>query len=184
MLLVLLAMLASGMRNPLMEAIYRLRAGQLGAGAAGRGGPPRFLLYMTGQLRSFEFVAPMNERAITTFQGGADSSFQVFMLAEETFTSAGYGVTKEQIAKLPDHVVSDTLHDPRKNPFLRRATIKLNVRDAPIPRQISSWDFQYDQWKRCHAFAKDALRRQLGAEPAPHTPVIKTRFDAQLVELP
>ena len=147
--------------------------------------PPRFLVYMTGQLRSFEFVAPLNEEHIAAFQGaaGGDSDYHVFMFAEESFVSAGHGVTQAQVDLLPDTIVSDTLHNPTKNVFLRRATIKLNAPDPPLQRKISNWDVQYEQWKRCHAFAVSTLRER-GIELPPHTPVIKTRFDAEMVELP
>lgn len=149
--------------------------------------PPRFLVYMTGQLRSFEFVAPLNEEHLATFQGegGTDSDYHVFMLAEESFTSAGHGVTQAQVDLLPETIVSDTLQDPTKNPFLRRGrgTSKLNAPDTPLQRKISHWDVQYEQWRRCHAFAVSTLRER-GIELPPHTPVIKTRFDAEMVELP
>lgn len=148
---------------------------------------PRFLVYMTGQLRSFEFVAPLNEEHLATFQGevGADSNYHVFMLAQESFTSAAHGVTQAQVDLLPDTIVSDTLQDPTKNPFLRqgRGTIKFNAPGPPLQRKISPWDVQYEQWKRCHAFAVSTLRER-GIELPPHTPVIKTRFDAEMVELP
>ena len=148
---------------------------------------PRFLVYMTGQLRSFEFVAPLNEEHFARFQGevSTDSDYHVFMLAEESFTSAGHGVTQAQVDLLPDTIVSDTLQDPTKNTFLRwgRGTSKLNAPGPPLQRKISHWDVQYEQWRRCHAFVASTLQER-GIELPPHTPVIKTRFDAETVELP
>ena len=151
------------------------------AGVATRAPPPAFLVYMTGQIRSFEWVAPMNARALSQFQGPGAPNYWVYMLPEEAFASAGHGVTESQVAKLPRSIVTDTISDPDKNPFLPRCTFKMN--NGTVARRISNWDRQYEQWKRLHSFARHEMRRT-GTEVPPHTPIVKTRFDSHLVEMP
>ena len=65
---------------------------------------PAFLVYLTGHLRSFEWVAPMNARSFARFQGEGAPDYRVYMLPEPVLILAswpgvGQRVTEEQVAR-------------------------------------------------------------------------------------